>query len=277
MAAFNSVNNLGVSRKRDFRRTENMVGLFLNAQVKIREEQLDGGNIVLYIIKEFLKAEKCLSHLIALKGNEIICEEIAVFLQLVIIDFQGDILYLRKRVIAKRMLALHTEKTPFLQRVGLFIGQIDFIKGSDRAPIGKKKSIQGTSLLRGILLITLQKTAEFIQGELAFKQNNLIAVLFKIFKGVVAFIGYFKKIRKAVADILRVLAELFINDNLINVGVKIHFLHFPGRQKRGFGGIIGPGYDFMEDHILGFIFKKLYIFGGGVLFFQALLYFGDRL
>ena len=56
-------------------------------------------------------------------GNEIICEEIAVFLQLVIIDFQGDILYLRKRVIAKRMLALHTEKTPFLQRVGLFIGQ----------------------------------------------------------------------------------------------------------------------------------------------------------
>lgn len=57
MAAFNSVNNLGVGRKRDFRRTENMVGLFLNAQVKIREEQLDGGNIVLYIIKEFLKAE----------------------------------------------------------------------------------------------------------------------------------------------------------------------------------------------------------------------------
>ena len=94
---------------------------------------------------------------------------------------------------------------------------------------------------------------------------------------MVAFIGYFKKIRKAVADILRVLAELFINDNLINIGVKIHFLHFPGRQKRGFGGIIGPGYDFMEDHILSFIFKKLYILGGGVLFFQALLYFGNRL
>ena len=40
---------------------------FPNAQVKIREEQLDGGNIVLYIIKEFLKAEKCLSHPIALE------------------------------------------------------------------------------------------------------------------------------------------------------------------------------------------------------------------
>ena len=63
-----------------------MVGLLLNAQVKIRKEQLHGGDIVFYIIKELLQAKKRLGHLIALKGNEIICEEIAVFLQLVIID-----------------------------------------------------------------------------------------------------------------------------------------------------------------------------------------------
>ena len=129
--------------------------------------------------------------------------------------------------IAQGMLPLHAEKTSFPECGSLLIGQINLIQIGNRTAIGKKKGIQRTAFLRGIFFIAFQKTVKFVQRKAAFQENDFIAVLIKVFKGMVSLICYFEKICEAVAGILRIFTEFFINHYLVALCIQIHLLDFP--------------------------------------------------
>lgn len=140
----------------------------------------------------------------------------------------------RKFPIAQGMLSLHTEKPSFPQSGCFPVGQIYRSQIGNRPAVGEKQGIQRTSLLRGIFFIPLQKTAELIQRKPALQKNDFIALLIKVFEGMISSVRDFKKIREAVTDIIRIRTELFIDYYLITVRIQIHFLYFTGGQKRFF-------------------------------------------
>lgn len=82
-------------------------------------------------------------------------------------------------------------------------------------------------LSAGDFFIAFQKTVKFVQRKAAFQENDFIAVLIKVFKGMVSLICYFEKICEAVAGILRIFTEFFVNHYLVALCIQIHLLDFP--------------------------------------------------